>query len=52
MQMDKTVCLHNIKDLVWKPSYDRAIVEQGTESSQSAGVFVWLQLHRGTEIQI
>ena len=23
----RSVCLHNIKDLVWKPSYDRAIVE-------------------------
>ena len=45
IQVDKPACSVNlqiIKDLVWKPSYNKAIVEQGIKSSWSAGVCVWL----------
>ena len=43
IQVDKPACSVNlqiIKDLVWKPSYNKAIVEQGIKSSWSAGVCV------------
>ena len=43
MQVDKLACsVYSliIKELVWKPSFSKAIVKQGIKSSWSAGVCV------------